>query len=262
VDRKNGLAVQRMLAVFAHPDDECLVAGGTLKACSERGLETIVISLTRGEQGSIAHPNLATRETLGTVRESELRAACERLGVTAVECFDYPDGSLAWADATEIESVLSERIEYWQPEIIITFGPEGLYWHPDHIAVYELTKATVSSLQKEGFCPCIYYATFPDNHMTELAQRLESRGLNFNAWGLNPKAFGSTSSTITTCLDVRQYLDAKLDALNCHRTQFGKENLFASLPRDLAKEFLGWEFFVRANPSNTDQDKLAEIIGK
>ncbi len=251
-----------MLAIFAHPDDECLVAGGTLKACSESGLETIVISLTRGEQGSIAHPNLATRETLGAVRESELCAACEKLGVKAVECFDYPDGSLGWADAAEIENVLSERIKHWQPVIIITFGPEGLYWHPDHIAIHELTNAAVSSLQKEGFSSSIYYATFPEDHMTKLAQRLESCGLNFNAWGLSPDAFGAPSSTITTRLDVRQYLDAKLGALNCHRTQFAEDNLFASLPRDLAEEFLGWEFFVRANRVNTDQDKLAEIISK
>ncbi len=254
------MANQCLLAIFAHPDDECLVAGGTLKACSESGLETIVISLTRGEQGSIAHPNLATRKTLGTVRESELRAACEKLGVTAVECFDYPDGSLAWVDAKEIENVLSERIEHWQPEIIITFGPEGLYWHPDHIAVHELTKAAVSSLQKEGFTPSIYYATFPEDHISELAQRLESRGLNFNAWGLNPNAFGAPSSTITTRLDVRRYLDAKIDALNCHRTQFATDNLFVSLPRDLAEEFLGWEFFVRANQASTAQDKLLEFV--
>lgn len=249
-----------LLAIFAHPDDECLTAAGTLKAVKENGLETVVISLTRGEQGSIAAPELATRETLGTVRESELRAACEKLGVTTVECFDYPDGSLAWADAAEIENVLSEKILHWQPEIIITFGPEGLYWHPDHIATHEITEAVVSSLRKQGFSPSIYYATFPDNHMTELAQKLASRGLNFNAWGLNPNAFGALSSTITTRLDVRQYLDAKLDALNCHRTQFAKDNLFVSLPLDLAEEFLGWEFFVRANPANTARDKLLEIV--
>jgi N-acetyl-1-D-myo-inositol-2-amino-2-deoxy-alpha-D-glucopyranoside deacetylase len=257
---KDDLTARRVLAIFAHPDDECLVAGGTLKACAGKGFETIIISLTRGEQGSIAKADLATRETLGAVREAELRAAGNKLGAKTVECFDYPDGELSWADAAEIENVLSERIEHWQPEIIITFGPEGLYWHPDHIATHELTKAAVSSLQKEGFSPSIYYATFPEDHMTELAQRLESRGLNFNAWGINPNTFGAPSSTITTRLDVRRYLDTKLDALNCHRTQFGKENLFASLPRDLAEDFLGWEFFVRANPVNASQDKLLEIV--
>ncbi len=117
----------------------------------ESGFETIVISLTRGEQGSIAHPYLATQETLGTVRESELRAACEKLGVTAVECFDFPDGFLAWTNATEIKNVLSERIKHWQPEIIITFGPEGLYRHPDHIAVHKLIKGCVIIAKREIF---------------------------------------------------------------------------------------------------------------
>ena len=256
------MTANTLLAVFAHPDDESLVAGGTLKACSESGLTTIVICLTLGEQGPITEPNLATRETLGTVRECELRAACETLGVTAVECFDYPDGSLAWADSAEIEKVLSERIKYWQPEIIITFGPEGLYWHPDHIAVHELTKATLSSLRNEEFSPTVYYATYPVGLMIELAQELESRGINFNAWGLKPDAFGVPSSTITTRLDIRGHLNTKINALNCHRTQFARDNVFIALPHELAEEFLGWEFFVKADSSNTHQDKLAEIMGK
>ncbi len=98
------------------------------------------------------------------------------------------------------------------------------------------------SLQNEKFSPWFYYATFPDNHITDLAQRLESRGLNFNAWGLNLDGFGVPSSTITTHLDVRRYLDTKLDALNCYRTQMAEDNLFASLPRDLAEEFFGGNF--------------------
>jgi LmbE family N-acetylglucosaminyl deacetylase len=98
--------------------------------------------------------------------------------------------------------------------------------------------------------------------MIELAQELESRGMNFDAWGLKPDAFGVPLSTITTRLDIREYLNTKIDALNCHRTQFARDNVFIALPSDLAEEFLGWEFFVKANSSNTDQDKLAEIIGK
>ncbi len=260
MNRKNDLAVQRVLAIFAHPDDESIVAGGTLKACSESGLETIVISLTRGEQGLIAYPNLATRETLATVRESELRTACEKLGVTTVECFAYPDGSLAWSDTGEIENVLSGRIKHWQPQIIITFGADGFYWHPDHIAVHELTKLAVSSLGNKDFSPSVYYAAYPEGRMSELAQELKSRGRNFNAWGLTPGAFGVAAATITTCLDVRQYLNVKLEALNCHRTQFAEDNTFVSLPPDLAEEFLGREYFITDVSANDGRDILAEIL--
>lgn len=259
---KGDLVAQRILAIFAHPDDECLVTGGTLKACSEKGLETIIISLTRGEKGSIAQSDLATRETLGRIREAELHAAGHKLGAKTVECFDYPDGELAWADKSEIENLLIEKIKFWKPDIVITFGAEGLYWHPDHIAVHELTKASVSSFTNEELSPSLYYATYPEGLMTKLTQELESIGRNFNAWGLKPDAFGVPCSNITTRLDVREYLDVKLAALKCHRTQFAEDNMFISLPRDLAEKFLGWEFFVKADSSNTDKDKLAEIVGK
>src|SRR5438270_13505268 len=55
----------RILAVFAHPDDESIVAGGTLAACARAGYDISILSATRGEQGPISHAELATRETLG-----------------------------------------------------------------------------------------------------------------------------------------------------------------------------------------------------
>jgi LmbE family N-acetylglucosaminyl deacetylase len=259
---KDNLFSKCVLSIFAHPDDESLVAGGILKACSEKGLDTIIISLTCGEQGSIAQSDLATRETLGLVREAELRAAGKCLGAKMVECFNYPDGELSWTNTTDIKKLLAERIKYWRPDIIITFGAEGLYWHPDHIAVHELTNAALSFVQNDCFSPLVYYATFPEGHITELVSRLESRNLKLDIWGLDPDAFGAPASTITTRLDVRRYLDAKLDALNCHRTQFANGNLFNSLPRDLAEEFLGWEFFMRAQSNHAENDLLLEIVKK
>ncbi|HEX8249127.1 MAG TPA: PIG-L deacetylase family protein [Pyrinomonadaceae bacterium] len=259
---KDNFTARRVLAIFAHPDDESLVAGGTLKACSEKGLETIIICLTSGELGFIADAGLATRESLGAVRRTELRAAGNKLGAKTVECFNYPDGELAWTNAPEIVKLLGETINNYQPEVIITFGADGLYWHPDHIAVYELTKSVLSSNLNRDFSPAVYYATFPEDLMLALAQELELRGLNFNAWGIEPAAFGAASSTITTRLDVRKHLDAKIAALKCHRTQFDENNSFVSLPPDLAEKFLGWEYFVKAGARQNKTDILAEIVGK
>ncbi|MFN2501208.1 MAG: hypothetical protein ABR530_04275, partial [Pyrinomonadaceae bacterium] len=85
--------------------------------------------------------------------------------------------------------------------------------------------------------------------------------LELSAWGLDPAAFGAAEETITTRVDVRQYLDQKLAALRCHKTQFGPDNLFTSLPDDLAEEFLGVEFFTRATPqSGSDHDPLLKLL--
>lgn len=251
---------KHVLTVFAHPDDESLVAGGTLAACAAAGAEVVIISLTSGEQGVIAEPNLASRETLGSVRQAELHAAGNILGAREIECLSYPDGSLRWEDETEIVETLVGRIKRWRPEIVITFGPEGLYWHPDHIATHRLTEKAVASLRRENISPWVYYATWPEGHVRRLAQIMASRKFSFNTWGLSPDAFGAPPSTITTRLDVRHYLDTKLAALGCHRTQLTGDNLFRAMPRDLAEEFLGWEFFVRAYPAETGSDRLKELV--
>src|SRR5713101_5246819 len=93
-----------IVGIFAHPDDESIVAGGTLAACAAAGYDVAILSVTRGEQGPIAHPELATQQTLGAVREAELRAAASALGLAegAADCLGYPDGELEWTDPAPI----------------------------------------------------------------------------------------------------------------------------------------------------------------
>ena len=237
-------------------DDDALI----LRQCVDQQTHHVFVDEAVDDRQSAAALAPAERRRR-FVREAELRAAGNKLGAKTVECFNYPDGELPWTDTTEIENLLSERIEHWQPQIIITFGADGFYWHPDHIAVHELTKAALSSLQNDYVSPSLYYAVYLEGRMSELAQKLESRGLNFNAWGLKPSAFGVPAADITTRLDVRAFLNAKLEALNCHRTQFSKDNTFVSLPPDLAEEFLGREYFIRDVSANGETDILAEIVG-
>ncbi|MBA3306600.1 MAG: PIG-L family deacetylase, partial [Thermoleophilaceae bacterium] len=85
-----------VVAVVAHPDDESLIAGGTLASAADAGTPTGAVSLTRGELGPIADPRLATRATLGDVREAELEAAAAVLGLSWTACLDLPDGELPW----------------------------------------------------------------------------------------------------------------------------------------------------------------------
>jgi LmbE family N-acetylglucosaminyl deacetylase len=250
----------RLLAVFAHPDDESIVAGGTLAACAEAGVEVHVVSVTHGEQGPIADPGLATRETLGTVRAGELRAAAEALGVSAVECLDYHDSALEWSDPRELRDDLVRRVRDFCPDAVVTFGPEGLYWHPDHVAVHRAATAALEVLAARGFAPCVYYATWPQGLAESLASAAACRGLPADLWGLSPRCFGAPADTITNMVDVRSFLAAKLRALRSHRTQLHPAHLLLSLPDDLAQEFLGREYFVRSRPRGTTADWLAAVV--
>ena len=86
---------QRLLAIFAHPDDEAFGTGGTLACYAATGAEVTLVCATRGEVGEIADPSYATRETLGQVREGELRCAAETVGVREVIFLGYRDSGMA-----------------------------------------------------------------------------------------------------------------------------------------------------------------------
>jgi LmbE family N-acetylglucosaminyl deacetylase len=173
----------RLLGVFAHPDDEIFCAGGTLAQWSDAGNETMVVSATRGEAGQIQDAIAATRQTLGAVRERELRAACALLGVARVECLDYRDGMLAEVDQAQLASDVAAIIREYQPDVVVTFGQDGGYGHPDHIAISLATKRACELISREnGWAPQLYYSAFPKHHtlMCEsLAQWLVSRDTAF-----------------------------------------------------------------------------------
>ncbi len=174
----------RLLGVFAHPDDEVFCAGGTLARWTALGGEAMVLSATRGEAGQIQDPAAATRATLGTVRERELRASCARLGVRRVECLDYADGALGEADTSRLAWEVAERIQQFGADVVITFGPDGATGHPDHIAIGEATTRACQIIVSEGGqAPRLYYSAFPAQHhlmCRELADWLAAGGADFH----------------------------------------------------------------------------------
>jgi LmbE family N-acetylglucosaminyl deacetylase len=244
-----------VLAVFAHPDDESLLAGGTLASWAAAGASVVLVSATRGELGASSSRGPAP-EVLGTVREQELRAAGRVLGAVAVECLGLPDGELAGIERSAVEGRLVATLRRWRPRVVLTFGPEGLYWHPDHVAVHELVCAALDIVADEGLLPRLEYATWPEGWMSALVAALRSRKLPTDFFGLSPQAFGAPAATITTVRDIRPFLAAKLRALRSHRSQLGACPLLQGIPEDIAEEFLGREFFVAARPGRSEEPFL------
>lgn len=126
-------APPRILGVFAHPDDEVFVAGGTLTKYAAAGAEIMVVSATRGQAGQIRDATIATRRTLGAVREQELHLSCQTLGVRHAICWDYGDGALDQLDQQVLVGDIVRVIRAFRPDIVLAFGPDGGYGHPDHI---------------------------------------------------------------------------------------------------------------------------------
>jgi LmbE family N-acetylglucosaminyl deacetylase len=132
---------KRLLGVFAHPDDESFCAGGTFARYAAHGAEVMVVSATRGEAGQIRSAGTATRRTLARVREQELQVACRRLGIQPARCLDYADGTLKDVDQEVLIKDIVELLRSFRPDVVITFGADGGYGHPDHIAISAATTA-------------------------------------------------------------------------------------------------------------------------
>jgi len=174
---------QRILAVYAHPDDECYCSGGTLAKYSAAGAETMVISATKGQAGQINDTRVATRSTLGNIREQELYKSCVQLNVAHVECWDYMDGALNEANQQQLIGDIVSAIRKFRPHIVLTFGADGAYGHPDHIAIGEATTiafqlAGDATVYQDRNLPSyqpikLYYAYFPKRQLLLLQQLSE-----------------------------------------------------------------------------------------
>jgi LmbE family N-acetylglucosaminyl deacetylase len=125
----------KILGIYAHPDDETFCAGGTLARYATLGAEVMVFSATRGEAGQIRDAHAATRRTLGQAREQEQHAACAALGIQQVTCLNYGDGRLAQCNKDALKAEVVQAVRSFQPQVVLTFGNDGAYGHPDHITI-------------------------------------------------------------------------------------------------------------------------------
>ncbi len=235
-----------LLAVLAHPDDESLACGGVLALCARRGARAAVLCLTRGEHGTDA--DLTTTAARARVRTAELHAAAATLGLTDLVVLDYEDGFLPWVDASALERDIRNVIDRVAPDVVVTFDEDGLYWHPDHVAVHERTTAAVSNI--DGRAPALYYVTMPPGGMRALvngvAGRAADAGNHANVLGIeNPDAFGAAAPPPTHLVDVSAFARQKLQALRCHATQVG-DGAMALVTPDEAPQWLGIEQYRRA----------------
>ncbi|HEY7790590.1 MAG TPA: PIG-L deacetylase family protein [Vicinamibacterales bacterium] len=236
------LSGRTLVAILAHPDDESLACGGTLARAAAEGVRVVLICLTRGEGGSSWDPALLKDSDLGAVRARELNEAAATLGLADVVLLSYPDGELPWADAGAIEADIRQHVERIHADAVITFGADGLYWHPDHIAVHDRTVAALEALS--GWRPGVYCVTMPPGTMRTIVEEAGQRsGETRGPWGLAPDAFGAYAQAPDLSIDVSAFAVRKLQALRCHRTQIGPDNPLAQVPLDRAGALLGVEHF-------------------
>lgn len=267
------------LAVYAHPDDESFSVAGMFRKYHDAGIKTALICATRGEGGAISDPALATAETLGRVREHELRESCRILGVDDLSFLDYRDGTLAEVDEVEAVGRIVYHIRRLRPQVVVTFDANGDYGHPDHIAIHRLT---ISAFQKAGDSTC-YPEQLRDGLRPHAPHKLYAHAL---AWSVMRKVFqqiraggsrpapggdaatipvhqmGTPDEQITTLAPLEGWqLAAKMAAMQAHRTQANPDGPFYHFPSGAVREWLEMERFRLIYPPNTQAREDDLFVG-
>lgn len=271
-----------LLAIFAHPDDEAFGTGGTLSRYASEGKKVYLVCATRGEVGEISDPSIATPETLGKVREGELRCAAETMGVSELIFLDYRDSGMAGtpenqdprafinAPADEVVDQLVGIIRRLKPQVLTTFEPFGGYGHPDHIAIHNhAVKAFHAAADPDQYphhpqawqAERLFYTVIPRSYFLEMRRQMVELGIDTSDLDRfdDPQA-GWPDEKINVWLDVASTVEYKWEALNCHRTQFGPGNLFRRLPEAQVKQMMATEYFSLAWPETPDGLKLADFF--
>jgi LmbE family N-acetylglucosaminyl deacetylase len=260
----------QVVAIFAHPDDEAFTIGGVLSAFSDRGATVTLITATRGEEGEIAHPSLATPENLGQVREQELLDAAAIMGISSVQFLDFRDSGMFGREsnqnpsafiqysADQVAQRLAEILAKIHPDVVITFSEEGGYLHPDHVHIHDAVLAT--SQLAPDLIPHLYYSSFPREFFQEIAN--QDHGAFAGMSEERRARMGQPLAAFTLVADVEPYIDRKIAAFAAHKTQQPKEGDRSFIEdEETRRRFARHEYYIHVPSASSVPDPLVRLAG-
>lgn len=232
--------VQRLgtiLGVWAHPDDETFSAAGIMLAALKNGQQVVCLTATKGEAG-VQDAKRWPPEQLGEIRAHELQAAYQILGITKHHWLDYKDGSCHLVDDNEGAARIREFIDKYQPQTILTFGPDGLTGHNDHQAV-----SRWASLATRGTDITIYHLTEEEERYEKYMKHLDAEhNIYFNID--KPPVCSLDSCDVAFKLN-REQCQKKCAALKAMPSQ--TEAMFKTMPDGFMEAALSCECYVKGN---------------
>ena len=244
----------RLMCVLAHPDDESLGTGGILARYAAEGIETYLVTATRGERGWSGKPeDYPGLQELGRIREAELRCAAENLGVREVSFLDYVDGDLDQADPSQVIGQIAAQLRRVRPHVVVTFGPDGIYGHPDHIAVSQFTTAATVAAADGGY----WAGDLPPHRVSKLyyiAETFDMLDIYQASFGdivmpvdgVDRRAQGWQDWAITTRVTAQPHWPMVWRAVRCHSSQVSGYGNLGSLSPDQHERLWGYQTYYRA----------------
>jgi LmbE family N-acetylglucosaminyl deacetylase len=262
----------RLLCVLAHPDDESLGCGGIFAKYAAEGVETYLITATRGERGRIGteRPGPAI---VGPVREAELRRAVDVLGIRELELLGCMDGEVDRADAREAISKIAAVVRRVRPQVVVTFGSDGAYGHIDHIAVSQLAGSALVAAADAGFVAApgieLPAATHAVSKLYWMVETLATWRAYEHAFGElvyridgdERRAVPWPEWEVTTFVDTSAYRETIWRAVDCHQSQItGYARLRELAPEDQAALWNVQTFYRVLSLVNVSRAREADLF--
>ncbi|WP_144119884.1 PIG-L deacetylase family protein [Catellatospora sichuanensis] len=236
-------APKRLLAIFAHPDDEITVAGSLRRMSEEADAEITIAYLTRGEAADVPKVSLSD---LAERRTVEANNAGKVLGADNVELFDFRDSELPKADAAKAQETISALIDEYRPSVVISFDDRvGFYGHPDHAQVGVWVKTVLNTRRHAPDFPVkhFYQATLPES-MISVAKDLSP---TFRDMYPSDPAQGLPEPTVAMTVD--SVASEKRAALDAHVSQVtvlqAVQPAYDKLPSWIYFRILSREYFTQ-----------------
>ena len=225
-----------LLAVFAHPDDESFICGGTLAKAAAEGHRVHLVCATRGEEGEIVHPGIDPElhpkgDDRGRLRAVELERACAAIGVEAPTWLGYCDSgfphevgsgnprALMNQDLMELERQLLPIIAELEPVVMITFDPHGFYPHVDHVTIH---RAATAAFWSAGSVvqPAPRRLFYPAYEL-EAVRATRERHSSAPMAAVDPDFYGVSADSVAAAIDIGACAERKRKAICAHASQFG-----------------------------------------
>ncbi len=240
----------KLLAVFAHPDDESMGMGGALAKYAAEGVETSLVCATRGERGWFSsgeqNPGLGV---VGQIRTRELQNAVNQLGMKELHFLDYLDGEVEQALHAEIIGKIAAHIRRIQPQVMVTFPPDGNYGHPDHIAIGQFVSAAIvcaadSTYRDAESLPAhriskFYYMVDAESFTSLIAPFMGD--MLFQVGDEVRGEFPWKDWMVTTRIEMAEHCRTAWRAIRCHQSQLPTLGALADLPEESAAAVLAMQ---------------------
>ncbi len=246
----------KLLVVFAHPDDESMGMGGTLAKYSAEGVETHLVCASHGERGWFGDPESNPGwERLAHIRTKELENAVNELGMSGLRFLNYIDGDVDKADHAEIIGRIVAHIRRVQPQVVVTFPPDGNYGHPDHIAIGQFTNAAIVCAADAGYQDSenlsahrvskLYYMVDSEDFINLIAPFMDDM-----TFAVDDQLRGEVAWKnwmVTTRIEMAEYCHTAWRAIRCHESQLSTLGALAEMREDAATAVLAMQgTFFRA----------------